>query len=97
MFVSHKCCDLVLQSDLLILTHHCIVIKRKNVVFRRCQTEFQQRDVAVRGDGETQKKLHSFVLFLGELYLNLEVGCCLSDSFRLSYLKMYKCIYLIIM
>ncbi|KAE8291916.1 Polyadenylate-binding protein-interacting protein 1 [Larimichthys crocea] len=45
----------------------------RQLLLKRCQTEFQQRDVAVRGDGETQKKLHSFVLFLGELYLNLEV------------------------
>jgi len=28
----------------------------------------------MRGDQETQKKFHSYVLFLGELYLNLEVS-----------------------
>lgn len=44
------------------------------VLFARCRIEYEQRDSAVRGDAETQKKLHSFVLFLGELYLNLEVG-----------------------
>lgn len=40
----------------------------------RCQVEYQQRDAAARGDADAQKKLHSFVLFLGELYLNLEVS-----------------------
>lgn len=50
-----------------------IAVKWKDVVFFRCQIAYEQRDVAVRGDAETQKKLHSFVLFLGELYLNLEV------------------------
>lgn len=53
--------------------HHVGPIERKDVVSRRCRKEYEQRDVAVRGDAETQKKLHSFVLFLGELYLNLEV------------------------
>lgn len=43
-------------------------------VSARCRMEYEQRDSAVRGDAEAQKKLHSFVLFLGELYLNLEVG-----------------------
>lgn len=43
-------------------------------MFCRCQVEYQQRDAAARGDAEAQKKLHSFVLFLGELYLNLEVN-----------------------
>ncbi len=55
---------------------HCSVkwpLKRKNIVCCRCRTEYDQRNVAVRGDTETQKKFHSFVLFLGELYLNLEV------------------------
>lgn len=50
-----------------------MLLKSKSVVLDRCRIEFEQRDVAVRGDTETQKKLHSFVLFLGELYLNLEV------------------------
>lgn len=43
-------------------------------VFGRCQVEYQQRDAAARGGADAQKKLHSFVLFLGELYLNLEVN-----------------------
>lgn len=45
----------------------------RQLLLQRCQKEFNQKDAAVRGDAETQKKLHSFVLFLGELYLNLEV------------------------
>ncbi|XP_018528622.1 polyadenylate-binding protein-interacting protein 1 [Lates calcarifer] len=42
-------------------------------LLKRCQTEYEQRDAAVNGDAETQKKFHSFVLFLGELYLHLEI------------------------
>ncbi|XP_029916379.1 polyadenylate-binding protein-interacting protein 1 isoform X2 [Myripristis murdjan] len=45
----------------------------RQLLLKRCRTEFEQRDVAVRGDPDTQKRFHSFVLFLGELYLNLEV------------------------
>ncbi|XP_074525386.1 polyadenylate-binding protein-interacting protein 1 [Halichoeres trimaculatus] len=45
----------------------------RQLLLKRCRTEFEQRDVAVRGEPEVQKKFHSFVLFLGELYLNLEV------------------------
>ncbi|XP_030647699.1 polyadenylate-binding protein-interacting protein 1 [Chanos chanos] len=39
----------------------------------RCQKEYEQREQAACGAEETQKQFHSFVLFLGELYLNLEV------------------------
>ncbi|KAF3695551.1 Polyadenylate-binding protein-interacting protein 1 [Channa argus] len=45
----------------------------RQLLLKRCQKEFEQRDAAVQGDVDTQKKFHSFVLFLGELYLNLEV------------------------
>ncbi|KAK6306121.1 hypothetical protein J4Q44_G00230460 [Coregonus suidteri] len=45
----------------------------RQLLLKRCQTEYEQRDVAVRGDQETQKKFHAYVLFLGELYLRLEV------------------------
>ncbi|KAK9975277.1 hypothetical protein ABG768_023330 [Culter alburnus] len=45
----------------------------RQLLLQRCQKEFEQREQAVRGDPETQKKFHSYVLFLGELYLNLEV------------------------
>jgi len=48
-------------------------IKEEDFFRRRCRTQFEQRDAAVGGDAETQKKFHSFALFLGELYLNLEV------------------------
>ncbi|PIO15829.1 hypothetical protein AB205_0031100, partial [Aquarana catesbeiana] len=37
-----------------------------------CQTEFEKRDQAAKGDEATRKRFHAFVLFLGELYLNLE-------------------------
>uniref|UniRef100_UPI003AAABF98 polyadenylate-binding protein-interacting protein 1 n=1 Tax=Centroberyx gerrardi TaxID=166262 RepID=UPI003AAABF98 len=59
------------------LSHHLAVSPPsgtfRQLLLKRCRTEFEQRDAAVRGEPETQKKFHSFVLFLGELYLNLEV------------------------
>lgn len=59
------------------LSHH-LAISPPNGNFRqlllqRCRKEYEQRDVAVRGEPEIQKKFHSFVLFLGELYLHLEI------------------------
>ncbi|XP_069379572.1 polyadenylate-binding protein-interacting protein 1 isoform X2 [Paralichthys olivaceus] len=45
----------------------------RQLLLKRCQTEYQHRDVAVRGEPEIQKKFHSYVLFLGELYLHLEI------------------------
>ncbi|XP_073696520.1 polyadenylate-binding protein-interacting protein 1 isoform X2 [Garra rufa] len=45
----------------------------RQLLLRRCQNQFEQRDQAVKGDPDTQKRFHSYVLFLGELYLNLEV------------------------
>ncbi|KAM9857879.1 polyadenylate-binding protein-interacting protein 1 [Aulostomus maculatus] len=59
------------------LSHHLIVSPSsgnfRQLLLQRCRTEYEQRDVAVRGDLETQRKFHSFVLFLGELYLHLEI------------------------
>lgn len=59
------------------LSHHLTVSPPsgnfRQLLLKRCRIEYEQRDSAVRGDAEAQKKLHSFVLFLGELYLNLEV------------------------
>uniref|UniRef100_A0A674P525 Polyadenylate-binding protein-interacting protein 1 n=1 Tax=Takifugu rubripes TaxID=31033 RepID=A0A674P525_TAKRU len=59
------------------LSHHLAISPPsgnfRQLLLKRCQVEYQQRDAAARGDAEAQKKLHSFVLFLGELYLNLEV------------------------
>ncbi|KAM7415873.1 hypothetical protein PAMA_018099 [Pampus argenteus] len=59
------------------LSHHLLVSPPsgnfRQLLLKRCRIEFEQRDVAVRGDPESQKKFHSFVLFLGELYLHLEI------------------------
>ncbi|CAJ0964650.1 unnamed protein product [Ranitomeya imitator] len=38
----------------------------------RCQTEFEKRNQAAKGNEASRKRFHAFVLFLGELYLNLE-------------------------
>lgn len=59
------------------LSHHLIINPTKGnfrqLLLKRCQTEYEQRDKAVRGDSDTQKRFHSYVLFLAELYLHLEV------------------------
>ncbi|XP_061585514.1 polyadenylate-binding protein-interacting protein 1 [Cololabis saira] len=59
------------------LSHHLSISPQagnfRQLLLKRCRIEYEQRDVAVRGDPETQKKFHSFVLFLGELYLHLEI------------------------
>ncbi|KFQ53383.1 Polyadenylate-binding protein-interacting protein 1, partial [Pelecanus crispus] len=39
----------------------------------RCRTEYENRDEATKGDETTRKQFHAFVLFLAELYLNLEI------------------------
>ncbi|KAM4810286.1 polyadenylate-binding protein-interacting protein 1 isoform 2-T2 [Rhinophrynus dorsalis] len=45
----------------------------RQMLLLRCQTEFDKRDQAAKGDLPTRKRFHAFVLFLGELYLNLEI------------------------
>ncbi|KAJ8261538.1 hypothetical protein COCON_G00172610 [Conger conger] len=59
------------------LSHHLTISPPggtfRKLLLQRCQTEYEQRAQAVRGDEATQKSFHSYVLFLGELYLNLEV------------------------
>lgn len=38
-----------------------------------CRVEFERRNQALDGDPETRRRFHTYVVFLGELYLNLEV------------------------
>ncbi|NXP79029.1 PAIP1 protein, partial [Ramphastos sulfuratus] len=45
----------------------------RHLLLQRCQTEYENRDEATKGDETTQKQFHAFVLFLAELYLNLEI------------------------
>ncbi|XP_056398095.1 polyadenylate-binding protein-interacting protein 1 isoform X2 [Hyla sarda] len=45
----------------------------RHVLLKRCQTEFEKRHQAAKGNDATRKRFHAFVLFLGELYLNLEL------------------------
>ncbi|XP_064295861.1 polyadenylate-binding protein-interacting protein 1-like isoform X2 [Phalacrocorax carbo] len=45
----------------------------RQLLLQRCQTEYENRDEAAKGDETTQKQFHAFVLFLAELYLNLEI------------------------
>ncbi|XP_032874380.1 polyadenylate-binding protein-interacting protein 1 isoform X2 [Amblyraja radiata] len=45
----------------------------RQLLLQRCETEYSKRNEAANGDEKARKKFHSFVLFLGELYLNLEI------------------------
>uniref|UniRef100_A0A1A8KQY6 Polyadenylate-binding protein-interacting protein 1 n=2 Tax=Nothobranchius kuhntae TaxID=321403 RepID=A0A1A8KQY6_NOTKU len=45
----------------------------RQLLLQRCHTEYGKRDAVVGGEPDIQKKFHSFVLFLGELYLHLEI------------------------
>ncbi|KAG8456659.1 hypothetical protein GDO86_002442 [Hymenochirus boettgeri] len=45
----------------------------RQLLLKRCHTEFDKRDQGAKGDVATRKQFHAFILFLGELYLNLEI------------------------
>ncbi|KAK0138235.1 Polyadenylate-binding protein-interacting protein 1 [Merluccius polli] len=45
----------------------------RQLLMQRCRLEFERKDSALKGDPATRKSFHLYVLFLGELYLNLEV------------------------
>ncbi|KAM6328673.1 polyadenylate-binding protein-interacting protein 1 isoform 2-T2 [Alca torda] len=59
------------------LSHHLTISPQtgnfRQLLLQRCQTEYENRDEATKGDETTQKQFHAFVLFLAELYLNLEI------------------------
>ncbi|XP_074667190.1 polyadenylate-binding protein-interacting protein 1-like [Strix aluco] len=59
------------------LSHHLTISPQsgnfRQLLLQRCQTEYENRDEAAKGDETTQKQFHAFVLFLAELYLNLEI------------------------
>ncbi|KAF5879957.1 polyadenylate-binding protein-interacting protein 1-like, partial [Clarias magur] len=59
------------------LSHHLALSPAsgnfRQLLLKRCRTEYEQRQQALMGDDETQRRFHTYVLFLGELYLNLEV------------------------
>ncbi|XP_064410506.1 polyadenylate-binding protein-interacting protein 1 isoform X2 [Latimeria chalumnae] len=59
------------------LSHHLTVNPQsgnfRQLLLQRCRVEYEKRDQAVKGDDAARKRFHSFVLFLGELYLNLEI------------------------
>ncbi|XP_009079095.1 PREDICTED: polyadenylate-binding protein-interacting protein 1-like, partial [Acanthisitta chloris] len=58
------------------LSHHLTISPQsgnfRQLLLQRCQTEYENRDEATKGDEATRKQFHAFVLFLAELYLNLE-------------------------
>ncbi|NXR00299.1 PAIP1 protein, partial [Sagittarius serpentarius] len=45
----------------------------RQLLLQRCRTEYENRHEATKGDESTRKQFHAFVLFLAELYLNLEI------------------------
>ncbi|XP_021236591.1 polyadenylate-binding protein-interacting protein 1 isoform X2 [Numida meleagris] len=59
------------------LSHHLTISPQsgnfRQLLLKRCRAEFENRDEAAKGDEATRKQFHAFVLFLGELYLNLEI------------------------
>ncbi|XP_074935278.1 polyadenylate-binding protein-interacting protein 1-like isoform X3 [Phalacrocorax aristotelis] len=59
------------------LSHHLTISPQsgnfRQLLLQRCRTEYENRDEATKGDESTQKQFHAFVLFLAELYLNLEI------------------------
>lgn len=68
------------------LSHHLTISPTsgnfRQLLLKRCQTEYEGRNKAVQGDTATQKRFHSYVLFLGELYLHLEVKSAKGTSSR---------------
>ncbi|XP_012873965.1 PREDICTED: polyadenylate-binding protein-interacting protein 1 [Dipodomys ordii] len=59
------------------LSHHLTISPQsgnfRQLLLQRCRTEYEVRDQVAKGDEPTRKRFHAFVLFLGELYLNLEI------------------------
>ncbi|XP_068856511.1 polyadenylate-binding protein-interacting protein 1-like isoform X2 [Aphelocoma coerulescens] len=59
------------------LSHHLTISPQsrsfRQLLLQRCQTEYENRDEAAKGDETARKQFHAFVLFLAELYLNLEI------------------------
>ncbi|XP_010150496.1 PREDICTED: polyadenylate-binding protein-interacting protein 1-like, partial [Eurypyga helias] len=59
------------------LSHHLTISPQsgnfRQLLLQRCRTEYENRDGATKGDENTRKHFHAFVLFLAELYLNLEI------------------------
>ncbi|OBS76354.1 hypothetical protein A6R68_17192 [Neotoma lepida] len=59
------------------LSHHLTISPQsgnfRQLLLQRCRTEYEVKDQVAKGDEVTRKRFHAFVLFLGELYLNLEI------------------------
>lgn len=59
------------------LSHHLTLTPTsgnfRQLLLKRCHTEYEGRHQALVGDDESRRKFHNYILFLGELYLNLEV------------------------
>ncbi|KAM9213379.1 polyadenylate-binding protein-interacting protein 1 isoform 2-T3 [Leptosomus discolor] len=59
------------------LSHHLTISPQsgnfRQLLLQRCRTEYENRDEATKGNETTRRQFHAFVLFLAELYLNLEI------------------------
>nr|XP_003216243.2 PREDICTED: polyadenylate-binding protein-interacting protein 1 isoform X1 [Anolis carolinensis] len=59
------------------LSHHLTINPQcgnfRQLLLLRCHKEFENRNEAAKGDEAARKRFHAFVLFLAELYLNLEI------------------------
>lgn len=54
-----------------------------------CRTEFEVRDQAAKGNEATGKQFHAFAVFLGELYLNLEIKGASGQGTRADILQVH--------
>ncbi|KAM4053130.1 polyadenylate-binding protein-interacting protein 1 [Anomaloglossus baeobatrachus] len=59
----------------------------RQLLLERCQTEFEKRHQSAKGNEATRKRFHAFVLFLGELYLNLEIKAAKGQVTRAQILQ----------
>ncbi|XP_077203191.1 polyadenylate-binding protein-interacting protein 1 isoform X2 [Paroedura picta] len=69
------------------LSHHLTINPQsgnfRQLLLHRCRKEYDNRDEAAKGDEAVRKRFHAFVLFLAELYLNLELtGSVLEDAWK---------------
>ncbi|XP_060617442.2 polyadenylate-binding protein-interacting protein 1 isoform X1 [Anolis sagrei] len=59
------------------LSHHLTINSQcgnfRQLLLLRCHKEFENKNEAAKGDEAARKRFHAFVLFLAELYLNLEI------------------------
>ncbi|XP_008145526.3 E3 ubiquitin-protein ligase TRIM38-like [Eptesicus fuscus] len=73
------------------LSHHLTLSSQRGsfrrVFFQRCQTERDLRDQAAKRDEAARTQFHGFVLFLGELYLRLQIKGTKEQVLKTAFLQ----------